>query len=1036
MNARAADAIVQCLAKHECMRQIHQIHQIHQIQQIRPVVGLVDMMQLIMRNSKTTSSSFTISRTTATIREIACSRQLRATCNARMYTTGRVSASGHVFKDSIADHQPPTVFQGTVRKPDQDNKAYQIITLDNGLQAIVISDPRTDKAAAALDIHIGHLCDPDEVAGLAHFCEHLLFMYPSENEYSQFLSQHSGHSNAFTGAENTNYFFDVGKEHLEGALDRFSQFFIAPLFSDSCTERELNAVDSEHKKNLQNDTWRNYQLEKDLSNPNHPFVKFGDRANIMKVAVLGAEPIEVLSAWVVSKFSAIKNKSISVPVFSSDVLTSNELQKEIRVKPVKETRRLSLIFPVPDTREMYKSRPSEYASHLIGHECEGSILSLLKKRVLSAGTGGFGARGFEFMRISVELTESGLENYEEIIEIIFQYISLIKNSPIEEWIFHECQALSSMAFRFKEQSPPSSYVSGLAGDLQTYQPSDVISGPYLLEHLDRDAIKANFDTYSPESFRTMLLSSSFDTTGWSEARHYGTKYIVKDFSASLVQRLSQIKLNPELHLPKPNSFIPEDFSVQKVAVEKPSTHPMIILESPVLRLWHKQDDTFFVPRVNIYFDMTTPLAYQDATSCVLSKLFTDLFKDSLNEFSYYAEVAGLHYRFDNTVDGLMLSLHGYNDKMHILLDKIAEKMVTYVTNDQQFDRIKKQLAKSYRNLDIEAPESHAIYRVNQITQGRLFTHEEKLQALEPLTSTDVQTFFPKLFERMHIQQLAHGNISKQRAIDIGNILLSRLNPKALPESQRLQSMLTKQISEGSSYIHIRDVPNAENVNSAIEYILQVGSLSDQYIRTHLSILSQIGHEPVFDQLRTKEQLGYMVYSGIRKQPEMLSYRIIIQSERDPAYLESRIVAFLNQLETILVEMTPEDFKKHQTSIATKMLDTLKNLGQESSRYWGHINSLYYDFEQHITDAEQIHRITKDQLIAFYRKHISPDSKMLRKLSVHMRSQKTGQSTCDKGEAVLNASVILPPDADLRAFKEGLSATKPTQPIKPIETWIC
>ncbi|KAJ1334843.1 hypothetical protein BSLG_007997 [Batrachochytrium salamandrivorans] len=731
-----------------------------------------------------------------------------------------------------ADHQPPTVFQGTVRKPDQDNKAYQIITLDNGLQAIVISDPRTDKAAAALDIHIGHLCDPDEVAGLAHFCEHLIQV--KTNILSFF------HSTA-----------DIPMHSLEQRIPKVrlivSQFFIAPLFSDSCTERELNAVDSEHKKNLQNDTWRNYQLEKDLSNPNHPFVKFGT-GNMETIRdIPTAKGLDIRKVLL----------DFHEKYYSANIMKVAVLGAEIRVKPVK-TRRLSLIFPFLTPERCIRVRVGT---------------------VLSAGTGGFGARGFEFMRISIQ-----------------------------------------------EQSPPSSYVSGLAGDLQTYQPSDVISGPYLLEHLDRDAIKANFDTYSPESFRL------------ADSRHYGTKYIVKDFSASLVQ---------------------------KVAVEKPSTHPMIILESPVLRLWHKQDDTFFVPRVNIYFDMTTPLAYQDATSCVLSKLFTDLFKDSLNEFSYYAEVAGLHYRFDNTVDGLMLSLHGYNDKMHILLDKIAEKMVTYVTNDQQFDRIKKQLAKSYRNLDIEAPESHAIYRVNQITQGRLFTHEEKLQALEPLTSADVQTFFPKLFERMHIQQLAHGNISKQRAIDIGNILLSRLNPKALPESQRLQSMLTKQIPEGSSYIHIRDVPNAENVNSAIEYILQVGSLSDQYIRTHLSILSQIGHEPVFDQLRTKEQLGYMVYSGIRKQPEMLSYRIIIQSERDPAYLESRIVAFLHQLERI---------SKHQTSIATKMLDTLKNLGQESSRYWGHINSLYYDFEQHITDAEQIHRITKDQLIAFYRKHISPDSK--------------------------------------------------------------
>lgn len=84
--------------------------------------------------------------------------------------------------------------------------------------------------------------------GLAHFCEHLLFMgtekYPKENDYNQFLSEHSGFSNAFTGVEDTNYYFEVGQEHLEGALDRFAQFFISPLFSDGCTERELKAVDS------------------------------------------------------------------------------------------------------------------------------------------------------------------------------------------------------------------------------------------------------------------------------------------------------------------------------------------------------------------------------------------------------------------------------------------------------------------------------------------------------------------------------------------------------------------------------------------------------------------------------------------------------------------------------------------------------------------------------------------------------------------------------------------------------------------------
>ena len=71
----------------------------------------------------------------------------------------------------------------------------------------------------------GSLSDPGNISGLAHFCEHMLFLgtkkYPKENEYSQFLSEHAGSSNAFTSGEHTNYYFDVSHEHLQGALDRY-----------------------------------------------------------------------------------------------------------------------------------------------------------------------------------------------------------------------------------------------------------------------------------------------------------------------------------------------------------------------------------------------------------------------------------------------------------------------------------------------------------------------------------------------------------------------------------------------------------------------------------------------------------------------------------------------------------------------------------------------------------------------------------------------------------------------------------------------
>uniref|UniRef100_A0A914S5H5 Peptidase M16 N-terminal domain-containing protein n=1 Tax=Parascaris equorum TaxID=6256 RepID=A0A914S5H5_PAREQ len=95
--------------------------------------------------------------------------------------------------------------------------------------------------------------------------------YPSENEYSRYISSHGGITNAFTGSDHTNYHFDIAPDHLAvslfplcfiGALDRFVQFFLCPQFTESATEREVCAVDSENSNNLQNDQWRMIQLER------------------------------------------------------------------------------------------------------------------------------------------------------------------------------------------------------------------------------------------------------------------------------------------------------------------------------------------------------------------------------------------------------------------------------------------------------------------------------------------------------------------------------------------------------------------------------------------------------------------------------------------------------------------------------------------------------------------------------------------------------------------------------------------------------
>lgn len=55
---------------------------------------------------------------------------------------------------------PYSMFTKPIQKSPRDEREYRVIQLDNGLKATLIHDPETDKAAASLDVAVGHLNDP------------------------------------------------------------------------------------------------------------------------------------------------------------------------------------------------------------------------------------------------------------------------------------------------------------------------------------------------------------------------------------------------------------------------------------------------------------------------------------------------------------------------------------------------------------------------------------------------------------------------------------------------------------------------------------------------------------------------------------------------------------------------------------------------------------------------------------------------------------------------------------------------------------
>jgi insulysin len=100
-------------------------------------------------------------------------------------------------------------FASNIIKSKSDKRDYKFLRLPNNLCCLLISDSETDKSAASMDVGVGSALDPKPLFGTAHFLEHMLFMgtkkYPSENEYSVYIGNNGGSTNAFTGIKDTNY---------------------------------------------------------------------------------------------------------------------------------------------------------------------------------------------------------------------------------------------------------------------------------------------------------------------------------------------------------------------------------------------------------------------------------------------------------------------------------------------------------------------------------------------------------------------------------------------------------------------------------------------------------------------------------------------------------------------------------------------------------------------------------------------------------------------------------------------------------------
>ncbi len=843
-----------------------------------------------------------------------------------------------------------------VIKSASDDRAYRYIVLPNKMRVLLISDSATEKSAVALNVLVGSADNPSDRLGLAHFLEHMLFLgtekYPQPGEYQDYITAHGGSMNAYTSFEHTNYFFSVTPEYLDPAIDRFAQFFIAPLFNREYVDRERNAVDAEYHLGLKHPQRRVNDVFRHIANPDHPISQFhvgslttldGDAeelrndllafyrqhysANQMTLVVLGRESLSALTALVEEKFSTVKNYDKAEPHIAPTLFTPNSLPLRITMHPLQDRRELRLVFPLPDILAYTKSKPLSYIGEVMGHEGQGSVLSYLKERNwatgLSAGVG-LNYRGGSVFNISVEMTDEGMAHQTEVSESIFYALNMLRERGIVRWFFDEQQALHRMQFRFLEKTSPLQYVYSLAEQMFYYPPAEILRGAYIAQQYRADLITDFVNRLTPDN--ALILVVNKDALTDSTSTWYHVPYMVQDVGDELLARWMRPQVDAAIRLPSPNPFIARNLAVKTQNEEAQST-PDSLSVGDEHRYWHYSDHQYDQPKGVLYVYARFLDAAQSPKQYALASLYIAAVDEQLNEFKYPALLAGLHYDMRVASEGYVVRITGFSDRQPLLLYGITQTLANPQLTHDRFEAVKKKMIRDWRNTAQSPPYQQVIDRARSILTERTWRYQQLADAAEELQWEDVRQLSVHWSQPM-LEVLISGNYTRTDARRIKR-LLSKWSDK--PATTALPQLRFTRLIQQEPLWRRMDIDHDDSV-----LLLYVQGKDDRpATRAAMALTHQIVKSAFFNELRTERQLGYVVAAVPLPLAALPGLAFLVESAQfSTQRLWDETDQFLRRL--VDGDDDSEKFEQHKKSLLDILNEPAQNIGALSSRYWDNL----------------------------------------------------------------------------------------------------
>ncbi|KAH7648952.1 peptidase insulinase like peptidase [Cryptosporidium bovis] len=452
----------------------------------------------------------------------------------------RVDLNGDKFQGSILS----IVDDDEFLKPVISERSYRYVKLLNELEVFLVSDSKTTKSTALMNVKVGSSMEPGILYGLAHYLEHLLFInsekYPDLDGFMKFIGLHNGYTNAHTHSYKTVYELTVDSLSFDEALDRFSEFFKAPLFDDTYTYKELMAIENEFNYAKTDDDLRLYFVLKSLVDKKSLFSRFdfGNldtlkripesigidvreevikffkseySSNRMVLVLTGNQSLDELTNMAIKHFSGIENKNLPIQTFSEPIDKNSVnpfkslTNKIVLLDSFGNDMRIKVIFPL-----------KRYMPKTISQD----RLFLLERYISSKRKGGlyqylYNSRlifdmdldvddyniGFSYVELTVTLTKKGEKNLFLIFEAFFSVIKLIKNTEPKIDLYNEKKMTSLSSFDYGKVLSLFDESNNILETYYNYEskPEEVLKKSYLISDFDMETHEEIMSQINPDN---------------------------------------------------------------------------------------------------------------------------------------------------------------------------------------------------------------------------------------------------------------------------------------------------------------------------------------------------------------------------------------------------------------------------------------------------------------------------------------------------------------------------------------------------------